>query len=74
MPRRKNIVTHIEEDGRYIKAQFVRENGEVVIGEYKLVGWTKAPQAVADDINERLRHPAQSVVLTGRRSLTSKTN
>ena len=53
--------------GEYIKAQFVRENGEVVIGEYMLIGWSKAPQAVADDINERLRRPAQTVVLTGRR-------
>ena len=73
MARRKNIVTHIEEDGEYIKAQFVRENGEVVIGEYKLIGWTKAPQAVVDDINERLRRPAETVILTGRRSLTPKT-
>jgi hypothetical protein len=44
----------------------VHANGEVVIGEYKLIGWTKAPQAVVDDVNERLRRPAETVVLTGR--------
>jgi len=57
MARNKNIVTLIEKDGEFIEAQFVRENGEVVIGKYKLFGWAKAPQAIADDINERLRRP-----------------
>jgi hypothetical protein len=49
--------TEIENDGEFIKAQFVRENGEVVIGEYQFVGWNHAPQAVRDDVNERLREP-----------------
>jgi hypothetical protein len=31
----------------------------------KLVGW--APQAVTDDVHERLRRPAETVILTGRR-------
>jgi hypothetical protein len=45
----------------------VRENGEVVIGMYSRFGCSKAPQAINDDVIERLRSPAQSVVLTGRR-------
>ena len=32
MPRRKTIVTRIEDDGDFIEAQFVRANGEVVNG------------------------------------------
>jgi hypothetical protein len=67
MARNKNIVTLIEEDGEYIKAQFVRANGEVVIGDFKRIGWSKAPQAVVDDVTERLRSPAISTVLLGRR-------
>ena len=67
MARNKNRITNIEDDGEFIEAQFVRENGEVVIGKYKLFGWTKAPQAVVDDVTERLRRPAVTTILTGRR-------
>ena len=67
MARNKNRITNIENDGDFIEVQFVRANGEVVIGTYERFGWTKAPQAVVDDVTERLRHPAVSTVLTGRR-------
>ena len=67
MAKNKNIVTLIENDGDFIEAQFVRENGEVVIGKFSRFGWRKPPQAVTDDVNERLRRPAETVVLTGRR-------
>ena len=66
MARSKNRITNIEDDGEYIEAQFVRKNGEVVIGAYKLFGWTKAPQAVVDDVTERLRRPVISTVRLGR--------
>ena len=56
-PRNKNIVTRIENDGDFIEAQFVRVNGEVVIGKYERFGWRKCPQAVRDDIMTRLCRP-----------------
>src|SRR5262245_8907468 len=39
MARNKNVVTKIENDGDYVIAQFVRPNGEVVIGDFKRIGW-----------------------------------
>jgi hypothetical protein len=65
--RNKNRITNIEDDGEYIEAQFVRKNGEVVIGVFKLIGWSKAPQAIHDEVTARMRRPAISTVLTGRR-------
>lgn len=68
MARNKNIVTVIENDGDFIEAQFVRENGEVVIGIYKRFGWVKAPQKIVDEVKAALQHPAENVILTGRPS------
>jgi len=65
--RNKNRITNIENDGDFIEAQFVRENGEVVIGMYERFGWARAPQAVLDDITERMRRPVISTVRLGRR-------
>jgi Cu/Ag efflux protein CusF len=67
MTDRRNIVTAIENDGDHISAQFVRENGELVVGIYKRFGWDTAPKAVRDDINERLRLPPLTIVYTQRR-------
>jgi len=41
--RNKNRVIAIEDDGKYIEAQYVRENGEVVIGAYQRFGWPCIP-------------------------------
>ena len=41
MTRNKNRVLEIENDGEYIDVQFVRNNGEVVIGIFKRVGWAE---------------------------------
>jgi hypothetical protein len=61
MARTKNRIVNIEKDGDFIDAQFVRENGEVVIGMYKRFGWRKAPKAVEDDVNQRLRRPTEAM-------------
>src|SRR5262245_24615683 len=66
MPKHKfptlGRVVYIEDDGKYIKAEYTRANCEKVIGIYERIGWMKAPQAVVDDINERLRRPAEAVI------------
>lgn len=63
----RNIVTTIEGDGAFIDAQFVREDGEVVIGVFKCIGWSRAPKDVRDDVNERPRLPPLTIVETKRR-------
>ena len=62
----RNIVTAIEKDGDDIDAQYAREDGEVLIGCYKRIGWKAAPQAVKNDINERLRLPPSMTETTRR--------
>ena len=61
MARNKNRVLEIEQDGEYIEAQFVRENGEVVIGVFKLIGWAQAPAAIHNDVIKRLRTPVTAM-------------
>jgi len=63
----RNIVTAIKNDGDDITAQFVRENGEVVVGIYEQVGWALAPKAYEDDILERIKYPPLTIVYTQRR-------
>jgi hypothetical protein len=58
MPRCKNLVLEIENDGEYMDVQFVRNNGEVVIGIFKLIGWAQAPAEFHNDVIRRLRSPA----------------
>jgi hypothetical protein len=61
MPRSKNRVLKIEDDGAYMDAQFVRENGEVVIGGFKRIGWAEAPAAMHNDVIKRLRRPVEAM-------------
>jgi hypothetical protein len=65
-PRTKNRVVRIHDNGEYIDVQYVRDDGEVVIGMFQRFGWVKAPQSIVDDVNERLRRPVETVVLLGR--------
>jgi hypothetical protein len=62
-----NRVFDIEEDGAFLRVQFTRENGEVVVGNYKRVGWYAGPKAVRDDINERMRLPSSMTETTRRK-------
>ena len=66
-PRSKNKVVRVENNGDYVVVQFVREDGEVCIGEYKRIGWAWAPQAHREDVMARLQLPPVNVVVTGRR-------
>lgn len=36
-------VVHVEEDGDFMQVQFIRRNGEKVIGIYKRCGWAAPP-------------------------------
>jgi hypothetical protein len=67
MARNKNRVLAIEADGEYMDVQFVRENGEVVIGIFKLIGWAEAPAAVHNDVIARLRRPVEAMTWPKRR-------
>lgn len=49
-----NRVINIEKDGEYLTVQFVRENGELVIGEYRLIGWGYGPSEELAKVNRVL--------------------
>lgn len=64
MPRNKNRVIAIEDDGKYMDVQYVRENGEVVIGVFKRIGWALAPAEILNDVIKRLRSPVVGMTWT----------
>jgi hypothetical protein len=43
-------VIDIQDDGEYLAVKFVRRNGEVVSGMYKLWGWGQPPATVMDEM------------------------
>lgn len=43
-----------EDDGEYLRAEFVRDNGERVVGIYKRIGWSQPPQAAFEDLQQRM--------------------
>ena len=60
----ENLILEIENDGEYMDVQFVRNNGEVVIGVFKLVGWAEGPAAFHNDVIRRLRTPVVGMTWT----------
>ena len=52
--RRRGRVKAYEKDGEYVVVEFTRDNGERVIGEYKLMGWGKAPRAVLEHFHQAM--------------------
>ncbi len=54
---RYHKVIDIEKDGEYIGVQFVREDGEIVIGEYRRIGWSWAPSKNRAELVEMLSSP-----------------
>lgn len=54
---RYHKVTRIEKDGQFIRAQFVREDGEIVVGEFELIGWSWAPSKERAELVEMLSSP-----------------
>lgn len=55
-PRRKDRVLMVVKGGEYIRAQF-EIDGEVVIGEYKRVGWARPPKAERAEFERILNSP-----------------
>ena len=55
-PPRKDRVFAIEKRGEYVSAQFELD-GEVVIGEYKLIGWARPPRAERAEFERILNSP-----------------
>ena len=53
----RNQLALIENDGGYLRVQFVRKNGEVVIGMYKRWGWALPPKKWADKLNKLISAP-----------------
>jgi hypothetical protein len=55
-------VTGVEADGDVVTVKFTRDNGERIVGVYRLSGWGKGPAAVYQDANRRLANPPTTVL------------
>lgn len=54
---RYHKVERLYNDGEYAVIQFVREDGEIVVGEFKLMGWSWAPSKERAELVEMLSSP-----------------
>lgn len=52
--RRKAVVIEVIDDGEYMYVRWVRDNGETVSAEFKLIGWSRAPEAIDRHMLEAL--------------------
>ena len=59
--RDQNYIIGIDNNGEGMKIHYVRENGEVVIGEFMRVGWARPPKEVFDDTMQRLSNPPRTI-------------
>jgi len=57
----RNQLALIEDDGEFLQVQFVRKNGEVVIGMYKRWGWALPPKKVGDRLRKLLADPPKRI-------------
>ena len=57
----RNQLALIEDDGEFLQVQFVRKNGEVVIGMYKRWGWALPPKKEAERLRSLLATPPKRV-------------
>ncbi len=64
---RNNRVISIEKDGEYMSVQFERENGEVVQGAYRRIGWNLMPRSEAEDFHRRQALPPKRMYYRGQR-------
>lgn len=58
---RYNKVVKVENNGDYVVVQFVREDGEIVIGSYRRQGWSWAPSDDRAVMTEILSSPPVAV-------------
>lgn len=63
---RYHKVKGIENDGQYLDVQFVREDGEIVVGVYKRIGWSWAPSKERAELVEMLSSPPLVVARSGK--------
>lgn len=54
-------VVLLEDDGDFVRVQFVRKNGETVIGMYKRWGWANPPADEAADFKEIISAQPKSI-------------
>lgn len=64
---RYHKVINVENDGEYANVQFVREDGEIVVGTFRRIGWRWAPSAERAEMMEMLSKPP-IVVARGRKT------
>ena len=57
----RNQLALIEDDGEFLQVQFVRKNGEVVIGMYKRWGWALPPKKVRDRLGKLMADPPKKI-------------
>jgi hypothetical protein len=67
LKRFRGKVLAYENDGQYVRLEFNRDNGERVIAEYELVGWSRPPAVLAAELDRRLNMPPVTVVSSRRR-------
>jgi hypothetical protein len=65
MPKKRDKVLRIEEDGQYITAQFQISTGEWVVADFKLIGWRRCPAAIGAEFDKVINAPP--LVTYGRR-------
>lgn len=67
LKERKAKVVGLEEDGKYLSVEWTRENGERVIGSFKLFGWDRAPEAEYARFHEAQANGPQAVLRPSRK-------
>ena len=63
--RRNGKVVAYERNGEYLDVEFTRNNGERVIGSYKLIGWVDGPAEEGAAIDASLREPPKQILWPG---------
>ena len=59
----RNQINLMENDGDFLRVQFVRKNGEVVIGMYKRWGWALPPENFEKKFHKRMTAPPKRIYL-----------
>jgi hypothetical protein len=64
LEERKAKVIDVENNGEFLSVEYIREDGQRVIGMFKRFGWDEAPREVIAEVNLALRQgPIQTAGL-----------
>lgn len=64
LEERKAKVIDVENNGEFLSVEYLREDGQRVIGMFKRFGWEQAPREVIAEVNSALRQgPIQTAGL-----------